>query len=142
MFQPESKDPIFKILLKFFALIYMVCATMFLIQVKPVIEFSAIFLCASLWIFAVMFYLIWTKSGSFLDGSISVDNATANGWSIDSIFFKIFTVVGGLIVYIASQVEVFFLITVTGFIFYMATMYLWVYLLTKVIRYFYPQNAL
>lgn len=67
MFEPESKDFIFRIYIRFFALVYMVGATVFLLYVKPVMEMPVIFLCVSLWIFIVMHYFV---SNGWLSESI------------------------------------------------------------------------
>lgn len=141
MFEPESKDFIFRIFIKFFALVYMVGATVFLLYVKPVMEMPVIFLCISLWIFIVMHYFV---SNGWLSESIidtELKNITAKEqYSLANIFIGLFGTVGFLIIGITAKTELFFLIIIADYIFYMATAYLWVYLLTKAIRYFYPQK--
>ena len=136
MFEPESKDPVFRIFIKLFALVYMVGATIFLLHVKPVMELSAIFLCASLWILAAIHYFLGNWQS--IDDTISVDNTDNKDHSVANIFIGFFCTLGSLVVYIAANIEIFFLVIVAGYIFYMATAYLWAYLLTKVIRYYIP----
>lgn len=141
MFEPESKDIIFRIFIRFFALVYMVGATVFLLHVKPVMEMPVIFLCISLWIFIVMHYFVsngWL-SESIIDTELK-HNTAKKQYSLANIFIGFFGTVGFLIIGITAKTELFFLIIIAGYIFYMATAYLWVYLLTKAIRYFYPQK--
>lgn len=141
MFEPESKDPIFRVLIKVFALLYTVGATVFLLRVKPVMELPAIFLCVSLWIVIVLHYFVsngWSL-GSIEDIELQ-NNSAKKGRSIANIFIGFFGTVGFLIVAITAKTELFFLIIIAGYAFFMATAYLWVYLLTKAIRYFYPKK--
>lgn len=141
MFEPESKDIIFRIFIRFFALVYMVGATVFLLHVKPVMEMPVIFLCVSLWVFAAMHYFVsngWSPE-SINDTELKHNRAKKSRLVLN-IFIGFFGTVGFLIIGITAKTELFFLIIIAGYIFYMATAYLWVYLLTKAIRYFYPQK--
>lgn len=144
MFELESRDPIFKIFIRLFGLIYLVGATAFLMRVKPVMEVSAIFLCASLWVFAMLFYGASTKWGPHkpVDKSIMVDH-----WvSVDEASIKFlvgsFYALGSIVVFIAANTELFFLVVVAGYIMYMAIAYLAAYLLTRLLRYFYPKKVI
>lgn len=98
MFEPESKDPIFKVLLIIFALIYMVGATVFLVHFKPVMEVSAIFLCASLWMVAAIHYFVsngWSPEA--IENTGSRETTAQQDRSVANIIIGFFSTVGFLI---------------------------------------------
>lgn len=143
MFKLESKDPVFKVLISFFTLIYIVGATVFLLHFKPVTEVPAIFLCVSLWIFAAMYYFAGTRSSlDSINDKVSVENTASKDQSLTKILVGFFYTIGCLVVFIAANTELFFFIIIVGYVFYMATVYLWAYLLTRMIRYFIRKKKL